>query len=212
MFGYINEEERNNAVEGIIRTEWDMFQKVNNIGGRAGCQDDRNTFHIMRYSQYSAWTDELLKSYEKDLEAALNQQRNLVMEKYAYMMEFTAPEYYKQELEPYLPKIDMESMLMIEEITAYLVSCDKEIAEKYPKLSKSGRPIEAGSNNGGFTSVETYAIGEMKTYSKKTLTLYLEYIRVNRAAGKNTALIVQDTMVRLYGYASIEEAEKKMQS
>lgn len=211
MFGYTNAEERNAAIEGIIKTEWEMFQKVQNIGGRAGCQNDWNTFHIMRYSQFSTWPDDLLKSYEKDLEKAISSERNLMVEKYAYMMEFTAPEYYKKELASFLPKIDMESMLTIGEIKDYLISCEREIADKYPKLSKSGRPIQE-SESEDFTSVETYAIGELKTYSKKTLGLYLDFIRVNRAAGKNTALKVLEATVRLYGYSSLEDAEKRIQS
>ncbi|QHI73339.1 hypothetical protein [Aminipila terrae] len=32
MFGFKNEEERLKAVESIIKDEWEMFQKVNNIG------------------------------------------------------------------------------------------------------------------------------------------------------------------------------------
>lgn len=210
MFGFKDEEERLAVVEGIIKSEWNMFQKVDNIGGRASCQNDFTTFHIMRFSQYSAWNDLMIKSYAKDIEEAMSHGRNLITEKYAFMMEFTDPLYYKQELEPYLPAIDLDSMNMIEEITWYMVDCEKEIASKYPKLSGSGRPIEANGNATGFTSVETYAKGELKTYSKNTLKLYLDYVRTNRAAGKNLAMVVQDTMVRMYGYNSIQDAENKL--
>ncbi len=209
MFGFKDEEERLKTIEEIIKSEWNMFQRVNNIGGRASCQDDWNTFHIMRFSQFSAWNDLMTKSYAKDMEDALKQGRNLIMEKYAYMMEYTDPQYYKSELEPHLPDIDSESMNMIKEITWYMIDCEKEIAAKYPKLSRSGRPIEAGDAS-GFTSVETYAEGELKTYSKETLRLYLDYVRANRAAGKNAAMLVQEIMVKMYGYSSIEDAESKM--
>ena len=56
----ITSEQRHGMIEEIIKTEWDMFQHVNNIGGRASCQDDWETFHIMRTSQYENWTDDLL--------------------------------------------------------------------------------------------------------------------------------------------------------
>ncbi|QHI74014.1 DUF4125 family protein [Aminipila terrae] len=164
----------------------------------------------MRFSQYSAWNDFMIKSYGQDIEEAIKQGRNLVMEKYAFMMEFTNPQYYKSELEPHLPVIDLETMNMVEEIAWYMVDCEKEIAAKYPKLANSGRPIEARGDITGFTSVETYAKGELKTYSKNTLRLYLDYVRENRAAGKNLALKVQEEMVKMYGYASIEDAENKL--
>lgn len=44
----------------IIRMEWELFDKVQNIGGRASCQDQWSTFQIMRSSQLLAWTPELL--------------------------------------------------------------------------------------------------------------------------------------------------------
>ncbi|QAT43039.1 DUF4125 family protein [Aminipila luticellarii] len=210
MFGFKDEEERLKAVEDIIQKEWDMFQKVHNIGGRAGCQDDWNTFHIMRFSQYSAWNDFMIKSYANDTEEAISHGRNLVMEKYAFMMEFTDPLYYKRELESHMPVLDLEAMNMVEEISWYMVDCEKELADQYPKLARAGRPIEAGGDASGFTSVETYAKGELKTYSKNTLKLYLDYVRENRAAGKNLALMVRDTMVKMYGYRSIEDAENKL--
>ncbi len=47
----------NNKIEKIINIEWDMFQNVHNIGGRASCQDDRRTFYIMRGSQFFCWND-----------------------------------------------------------------------------------------------------------------------------------------------------------
>ena len=76
-------------VEQIILKEWKMFDAVNNVGGRASCQDDYRTFHIMRGSQFSAWNEKTLQSYHNDLEKAGEDGRNLVSEKYGFMMEYT---------------------------------------------------------------------------------------------------------------------------
>ena len=40
----------NTKIEEIIKIEWQMLQTVDNIGGRASCQDDDETFYIMRRS------------------------------------------------------------------------------------------------------------------------------------------------------------------
>jgi len=76
-------------IEKIISLEWEMFQRVENEGGRASCQDDPTTFYHMRKSQFSAWTEEICLSYLEDLRAAAKSGRNLVEEKYARMMAST---------------------------------------------------------------------------------------------------------------------------
>ncbi len=68
-----------------------MFQQVQGVNGRAACQDDWTTFLIMRLSQFEGWDTDVLESYFEDIVQAEAQERNLIMEKYAYMMEETDP-------------------------------------------------------------------------------------------------------------------------
>ncbi|NTV77567.1 MAG: DUF4125 family protein, partial [Clostridiales bacterium] len=58
--------EINEYVEQIVALEWAAFDLVKNEGGRADCQNDWNTFSIMRKSQYLTWNKELLRSYIQD--------------------------------------------------------------------------------------------------------------------------------------------------
>ena len=83
-------------IEAVVDIEWIQFQQVHNEGGRASCQDDRETFEIMRKSQFLAWTEEVLESYLQDLRDAWKEGWNLLTEKYARMMESTAPEEYER--------------------------------------------------------------------------------------------------------------------
>ena len=39
--------DKDELINRIIDAEWAMFDEVDNIGGRAGCQDDGRTFYIM---------------------------------------------------------------------------------------------------------------------------------------------------------------------
>ena len=207
MSGKTSEEIRQ-AILHIVEIEWEMFQKVNNIGGRASCQNDKTTFEIMRLSQYSSWTVEMIRSYECDLTSAEQVGRNLVMEKYAYMMEYTDSAYFEANLASSLPKTDAETMAIIREIVDYLVDCETALSRTFPKLSRAGRPIASKDDSFGATSMETYAIGELKTYSRTTLELYLGHVRKCKAAGINLALTVKEMMVSLYGYASMDDAER----
>ena len=43
--------EKEELVNAIVQLEWEAFDKVDNLGGRAGCQNDGETFSIMRKSQ-----------------------------------------------------------------------------------------------------------------------------------------------------------------
>ena len=168
--------EKKLKIEKIIDIEWQMFQKVENIGGRASCQDDFETFYIMRFSQYGSWSDEMVDFYLDFAEDALRRGRNLVSEKYARMMKFTHPEYYKREIEPFLPPISAECLLLIDEIASAMVGWEIEFSQLYPKLSGAGRPITSDGDISGFTSLETYARGELSTYPVELLRLYSEYI------------------------------------
>ena len=47
--------ERRELEKQIIEKEWLMFQKVQDVNGRASCQDDWTTFLIMRISQFEGW-------------------------------------------------------------------------------------------------------------------------------------------------------------
>ena len=53
-------------IEKLIQMEWEDFQKVNNEGGRASCQDDPETFFIMRRSHFSPWTEDLIACVPAD--------------------------------------------------------------------------------------------------------------------------------------------------
>lgn len=79
--------ERRELERQIVEKEWLMFQQVQGVNGRAACQDDWTTFLIMRLSQFEGWDTDVLESYFEDIVQAEAQERNLIMEKYAYMME-----------------------------------------------------------------------------------------------------------------------------
>ena len=80
----------------ILEIEWKMFQNVPNIGGTALCQQDPETFEIMRFSQTMSGSEAFLESYLCDLKEAKKNERNLLTEKYARMMASTSPREYSR--------------------------------------------------------------------------------------------------------------------
>ena len=196
-------------VEKIVELEWKQFDKVKNEGGRADCQDNRGTFSIMRKSQYLAWTAELLESFYQDLLAAESKGWNLIMEKYARMMKSTCPGKYK-EFEKDLPKISEERIAIQEEIIKIQVAWMEEFAGKYPKMAGNARSIRTSEDTAYNTSYETYLRGEISTYSENTFLLYGRFITELMKENRNLAYEIMENTAKLYGYSSVEDAERKI--
>ena len=199
-----NKTSNDKVINKIIDIEWTMFDNVKGIDGRASCQDDARTFYIMRYSNFCARSERTNRSYLADLQEADRGERNLLMEKYAYMMEYSDPAYYYDVLEPKLPRANAEKMENIQKIIDMERKQNEAFARKYPKLASRMRPVK--DNENGETSLSTYSLGEYKTYSEETIALLLGDMLAN-----HDMLIKQQTVtVRFYGYESIEAAEQEI--
>ena len=203
------EAKRKELVEEIVSLEWNQFDKVKNEGGRADCQDDWNTFSLMRRSQYLTWPVELLISYRNDLVNANIKGWNLIMEKYARMMKSTAPEKY-DELKDKLPELNAGRIDIQEEIIKHQVAWMEEFAEKYPKMAGNARSIHTSEDTPYNTSYETYLRGELGTYSEETFILYGRFIIGLKKQDKNLAYMIMDNTAKGYGYKDVEDAESKL--
>ncbi len=190
----------------IAVREWNMFQQVQNAGGRASCQENPHTFAIMRISQAMSWSQEARESYINDLKQAEQDGRNLLTEKYARMMKSTFPQEYAR-IEASLPPLSDEAKEMVEELTALLVNWAEESKKKYPYISGSGRPIHTVDDVYG-TSIETYSRGELSTYSLNTLRLLKKHYLEQKEAGVNIHMKVEENTAHFYGYKSLEDAEE----
>lgn len=191
----------------LVLLEWKNFYNVNNEGGRASCQENMETFIIMRKCQITLWSEELIDSWYDDLIEAENEGRNLFAEKYAWMMSKTAPEQFEK-LKRFLHEPTDEMKEKIEEIIQFEMKGMEEYRKKYPYLAMGNRNFYSGQDSTDDTSFETYLRGELYTYSLKTLNLYLDMVRQLEKSNQNMALAVMESMVKAYGYESLEQAEK----
>lgn len=194
------------GIEAIVAEEWRQFQQVNNEGGRASCQDDFPEFRRQRESQFKAWPEALRDSYYQDLLDAAGEGRNLLTEKYAYMMRETAPERFAA-MAHLLPPVDAEKRALVEEIVAAHLQWAEEFAAEFPLYAATGRPLRAAEALPGFTAIETYSRGELSTYSLRTLRLYADYTARCREEGVNLTKAIRDNTARALGLAGSEEAE-----
>jgi hypothetical protein len=189
--------------------EWEAFQQVKNEGGTAPCQRDKETFVIMRKSQFSVWSEQALESYLHDLIDAKEAGINLLANKYAWMMVYSSPEKY-EELRGRLPVVTEEMTGLIERIVGIQLEWQRLYARQHPKLAARARPADSSGDTDDGTSVETYLRGELSTYSHRTLSFYMEHIQRLLSQGENMNMLIIAEMVRLYGYPSISAAEQSL--
>lgn len=192
----------------IAKAEFAAFDKVQNEGGRASCQNNWPTFKVMRMSQYLTWDEEMLLQYLADFQINLSKGRNMIEEKYARMMEFTAPEQYASFKEN-LSIIPEEKRIIMEEIIRLQVQWMEAFAKQYPGLAQNARLIHTSEDTPFDTSYETYLRGELGTYSDKMLELYGRYIVTHAQNGVNVARKIMWNTIQFYGYSSFEEAAQK---
>lgn len=201
--------EKEQLIFDIAQAEWDLFQLVQNTGGRASCQNDSDTFFKMRMSQWMVFSRETLESYMSDLQKAAKEGRNLIFEKYGYMMETTYPQEF-EEIQKHLPAVSPEAEQMIDEIARVHVKWDKEVYAKYPHIRENGRVFQSSEDsviNG--SSSESYLRGEYKTYSLNTLSLIYEQVMESDKKGENLLEQIVENEVKFYGYESLKDADEK---
>jgi hypothetical protein len=158
-------------ISQILEMEWEMFTSVQAKGRSASCQEDPDSFRIIRTANFMTWSETTLASYLSDVKMAKAKGRNLMTEKYARM-------------EGLIPPLNLESSHIIDRIVR------KEClwAEDYIKSTpgaRLARPIYARDDEPGVTSSETYSRAELETYSSRTLDFYYSDVLGMSARGEN---------------------------
>ncbi|MDE7207748.1 MAG: DUF4125 family protein, partial [Lachnospiraceae bacterium] len=192
----------------IAKAEFEAFDKVQNEGGRASCQNNWPTFKVMRMSQYMTWNEDMLLQYLYEFKTNYANGRNMIEEKYARMMASTAPAEYA-EFADRLPEISGEKQAIMEQIIELQVRWMEEFAQQYPKLAENARTIRTAEDLPYDTSYETYLRGELGTYSDKLIEMYGRYVVEYARSGKSVTREIMENTIRFYGYKSFEEAESK---
>lgn len=204
-----NKLSKKQLIDAVVNYEWEEFDKVQNEGGRAGCQDDFQTFSIMRKSQYLTWNEDMLNEYLWHIQDSIQKGRNLITEKYGRMMESTAPEEYEKIKASFIEHSEKRKAIM-ETIIGIQVEWMEEFAKEYPKMAGNARSIHTSEDGPFNTSYETYLRGELGTYSEELLSLYGQFVVELAKSEKNLAYMTMENTAKLYGYENLADAEKHL--
>lgn len=165
---------RDETLKKIVINEWNFFTTVNNIGKRAFCQDNSFTFIYSRLCYWSIYNDIILTSYLSDLISAKKDNRNLLTEKYAYMMQYSDPEYFNK-IKKFLPNISKRKNTLVNSIMLIYMYWEEDVRKNEPKLLDNNRDLYDSSQSAANTTIENYFKGELYSYSETTLNLILKY-------------------------------------
>ena len=195
------------SVAELILKEWNQFQQVRNEGGRASCQNHMKEFVMNRLAQFLTWDDAMRESYYEDLTEAESVGWNLLTEKYARMMRYTAPAQYAA-LCNRLPVISEPKERLVEKIVAIQLKWQEDYARRYPRVARGSRPTDHSADADYVTSFETYLRCELYTYSERTLRAYLSHAEELARRGGNMTIQNLEYMAKLYGISSLQEMEE----
>lgn len=84
----------------------------------------------------------------------------------------------------------------------------KRIWRKYPKISKLCRPISSNFDTPDKTSIQTYLIGELSSYSLKTLVFYLDYIKECKEKNINLIYLTNKDVIKSKGFENLDKLEE----
>lgn len=174
------------VIDKIAAYEWDMLLKTRSNQKHLECKNNKYMFLLMRRSQWNIYPLDIQAAYLRDIHGALKEHRNLMIEKYGYMMEDTQPEAYeriKHELPPKTP----EKIALVTELISYHKTWYDEAKNLLPTTVTFGRSVSADGTND--TSIDTYLKGEFFTYSVDTLKRLTEFARAKQR--ENVNLIVE---------------------
>lgn len=195
--------EKEKLIDEILEKEWNYFSNLNNIGGRADCQDNREDFIIMRKAQWLTFNEETLLSYLEDL----NSKNNPLFQKYGQMMKYNSPKEYEK-IKNLLEQPSSQKLGLVEKIMEIYMKWEEEFFKAYPIFSSMGRPLYSKQDDDEDTSIETYLRGELLSYSEKTLNLYLKYIIEMKEKNINLAMKNMDNLASMQGFKNSDEVEE----
>jgi len=193
-------------IDAIIALEWKMLISVTALDDPFGCREDPVTFQIMRRAQHLIWSVDTLEGYLADLKTAEGQRVNMIAERYAHMMKVTHPDEYEQ-LKAKLRPVAPEAYTLVERLMEVFSVYGNQVDKAFPCVRASGRP---STEDGSWTSVETYLQGELLTYSVNTLRLCSRDALLARDKGINLSELNLRYIAAFYGFSSLEEMERKI--
>ncbi|MFC1847802.1 DUF4125 family protein [Chloroflexota bacterium] len=174
---------REELLKEITDIELRMFLSLQTVYPSA-CQEQPETFRLMRTASFKVLSDETLESYLEDVREALDENRNLMELKYA-------------RIDNLIPCLNENPL--IDKIVEIEGRWLEELAGRYPHTFRGRTDYSAG----------IYLRSELETYSDKTLELYHRDVSGAAGEGRNLTEERYRFIFQQAGYESIDDMESE---
>lgn len=154
------------AIRELLVLEWELFDAVAGLEGRASCQDDARSFFVYRLAQYLAFPFSFAHMVLDDARRLRDQGRNPVSEKYARMMAATDPDRYQSTWAGILPATSPVRACALRELERALAPFSSAASQEMPSATAHAR-VESSLPQR--VSAADYLLGEVSPYSLRTI-------------------------------------------
>lgn len=154
------------TIRELVVLEWELFDAVAGLEGRASCQDDARSFFVYRLAQYLAFPFSFAYMVLDDARNLNDQGRNPVSEKYARMMAATDPDRYQSTWAGILPTISPVRACALRELEQALAPFSRAAAQEMPLATGHARVNASLPQR---VSAVDYLLGEVSPYSLRTI-------------------------------------------
>lgn len=179
------------ALSQLVSLEWELFDRVEGLDGRATCQDNARSFFVYRLAQYLAFPFGFAHLALDDVKRLAAAGRNPVEEKYARMMAATDPDRFQAVLVHKLPPVSPVRACALRDVECALQPFVRAASNAAPTASAHAR-VETSLPQR--VSAVDYLVGEVAPYSLRTVWYLRDALRDMAAAGTNP-------IVDAYAYA-----------
>ena len=173
---------RESMLRNIVDAEWRMFRAVR-ASEPAACQEEQETFRMMRWMSHCVLPDAVLELLLAHLEESAREGRNLMTEKYARM-------------EGQIPPLKTTPLIgeIVAAERAWLLALQRRYPLTFPGTGER---------------FETYLSCELETYSDPLLEACHRYVTAALETGRNLVEERYTALFKRLGCASIEAREQK---
>ena len=199
-------------VETLVAIEWEMFKAQGDVrpeSGREVLLQHRDGFMASRTGQFKTWDEATAASYENDLRQALDQGRNLIVEKNLRALMLSGVD-FGNALSDRFPQVAPEAESLARSIDETMETQLAACTLRYPAVCALIGGGDAGEEGVAEDFTSQMRLAEFMTYSPTTLHALRSWLDAWPIADKSFIHVMLENTAHACGFADLSDAETQL--